>query len=1141
MTQKTSILTATILTLCASTIVGLFLSSQHALAKNDTFTNFSLSIDDYPASTNDEAKEIAYYAHYVLPLISTQDGCLGSRVNYTTDSSESTQSYKAYHINRCSELHASDYARLNYIFSLNYRLNQPDANHLRYLHRLSDSDGSATSPSTDTNNPTNKQPQKVSLADKTPSDDDQSYLNNLKRLANGKFIGEVILPSAVDDTITESTLTKLFIPNVDLADGKTAWIFGFNGVDKDQPYDGWKNMHYGSINYALKDCGKWPSAAVDESTSIESNNRAILLNPKVPAIEELRESVSERKDTCKESSKVGSKNLIRHLQDHQDDILKELKLNLIMRYANLRSLVPEAELDILNSLEGDALNRIIEHLITNSDTNKRSLLKTWSKDEKDKECFFYINSTSSLSIYGANSCGDHNIFADELIKTISKEADNYIKRETNGQTNNPTLAAFITARENEISECDKHYAQTIVTPTCDVLTSILKQVDHPADSQYFLNNRTLVNSAENHPRWLPLTDTEKEVMQFDNEHLLDGNKGGNQIHLLATEPQSSCYFTGVKSLLCTSTNFLSTLTNSAFNIIESLVSFPGQLMKSNSGAGEVNLYSAWKIFRDMANIVLIIILLLSIMSQVTGWKIAALGIKNNISRIIMAAIMLNLSFVICQLAIDLSNLVGSSIRGFIGNGQSTLMQAMNLPSGQMTVFDSTTAKVLMFTAGLTTLVYIVTHLVILLPVIIGALISATVTVFTLMARHLFIVILVLTSPIMLTLLGNNITSKYAAKWWKALFSTLIVYPVIALAFSVGEFSYRIVTAVNGDNLILEIAAIALLFLPLTLVPSIIKKSIASLPLIGDKISKLSNQIPNRAKNSLANSTLVRAAQANEARQKRLDKLGRTRPNAIAHPLRALRSWANRPKHGNNRLSQGASRLYNSIYEKAYSDRLLFGEADSDWMKEQYGNMYKYGNGDASMARLRDFLTDNTANITANEAVADLLTVADDGAGYFEEILMVTNRLVESGVDQNNMSEVMEKVIDGYAKNSRFEIVAMLKQVRDDTAGNYNMRLENFNTTYSAPQQQQLVEKELLGLTKDPRGIFFPKFGGVDDRSKVSSVEQDTYNSRLAINSTQTGLNAFSNLYRNDPHFRRYITANYPRMNQKGQRFVRNLR
>ena len=78
--------------------------------------------------------------------------------------------------------------------------------------------------------------------------------------------------------------------------------------------------------------------------------------------------------------------------------------------------------------------------------------------------------------------------------------------------------------------------------------------------------------------------------------------------------------------------------------------------------GGANTYKAWQSFQTIANIVFIILFMLVIFSQLTGIGIDNYGIKKILPKLIVAAILINLSYIICQLAVEISNILGYGLK-----------------------------------------------------------------------------------------------------------------------------------------------------------------------------------------------------------------------------------------------------------------------------------------------------------------------------------------------------------------------------------------------------------------------------------------------------------------------------------------------
>lgn len=272
---------------------------------------------------------------------------------------------------------------------------------------------------------------------------------------------------------------------------------------------------------------------------------------------------------------------------------------------------------------------------------------------------------------------------------------------------------------------------------------------------------------------------------------------------------------------------------------------------------DASVYMVWSYARNITNILFIIFLLIAIFSQLTGVGFDNYNIKKILPRIIIAAILVNLSFIICSLAVDASNVIGASTRGFFDGITETVKanSAANITElswsqivGQ--VFGSVGATA--GAAGIATLVVgaaggIQKVMILLIPVVLGAVISLVIGIFTIALRQVVVALLVMISPLAFVayLLPN--TEKHFQKWLNLLKQMLFFYPVFSALYGASELiGWTFITnGINRGNILQVIIGMAMQIFPLIFSFRLLKMSDTVLGRINDGLHKLAQPLNNR--------------------------------------------------------------------------------------------------------------------------------------------------------------------------------------------------------------------------------------------------------------------------------------------------------
>ena len=214
-----------------------------------------------------------------------------------------------------------------------------------------------------------------------------------------------------------------------------------------------------------------------------------------------------------------------------------------------------------------------------------------------------------------------------------------------------------------------------------------------------------------------------------------------------------------------------------------------ELLSDSSGTKK-----AWDQAIMLANIMFVIAFIVVIYSQITGAGLSNYGIKRMLPRLILAAVMVNLSFYICQAMADLSNLLGYEIMTIMTDlaknaGPSVMMQADNQGLNTQTS-DGILAKVAVGALAVGGLVWM--FLAPMGGIILMVLITCLITIILLLLRKALIVLLVVVSPFAFVayLLPN--TEKLFNKWLDMYWKLLLVFPIVATLLGSGQLASAII-------------------------------------------------------------------------------------------------------------------------------------------------------------------------------------------------------------------------------------------------------------------------------------------------------------------------------------------------------------
>ena len=287
-------------------------------------------------------------------------------------------------------------------------------------------------------------------------------------------------------------------------------------------------------------------------------------------------------------------------------------------------------------------------------------------------------------------------------------------------------------------------------------------------------------------------------------------------------------------------------------------------------------HDAWESFRNMANILFTILFLIVIFSQLTGVGIDNYGIKKILPKLIIVAVLINLSYIICIICVDLSNIIGNGLHGFFDGLNAGTMNAELSAKIQGSGAGATTltAVVLLFVLGGGFLV-VWKNPGILIALLVGALgvVIAIFFVFILLAaREAAIVVLTVISPLAVVCYMLPNTKKLfdrCMKFWEGL---LLLYPICGALIGGGNFVSKLLlsTGLAAQGFWSAFVAMVVGVMPIFFIPTVLKSSFAAMGAMGAKITGFGDRMRSGATRGMRNSNLYQDAQKrSQARNQRI--------------------------------------------------------------------------------------------------------------------------------------------------------------------------------------------------------------------------------------------------------------------------------
>lgn len=299
------------------------------------------------------------------------------------------------------------------------------------------------------------------------------------------------------------------------------------------------------------------------------------------------------------------------------------------------------------------------------------------------------------------------------------------------------------------------------------------------------------------------------------------------------EPKNSCGIDGgLGWLICPVMTFVAMINDAAYGAISGFLDIKPTILSSgdNSGAKQ-----GWDFFRNIANAIFALIFLWIIFSQISNVGVSNYGIKKILPRLIIGALLVNLSYYLCQIFVDLSNILGHTLKDALESGAGEIGT-----TSEAAGWGSAIAATIVGVGGVAAFA----ALAIGIPTLAAGFLAIMTVFIILVVRQAGIILLISMSPMAFAawLLPN--TEDLFKKWMKMFRGLLLVFPIISLLYGAGKLAGAVLASSatvdpNNPDETLHLVALAATTMPLIATPFVLQSSLSSLGSIGAKIGKMS--------------------------------------------------------------------------------------------------------------------------------------------------------------------------------------------------------------------------------------------------------------------------------------------------------------
>lgn len=385
-------------------------------------------------------------------------------------------------------------------------------------------------------------------------------------------------------------------------------------------------------------------------------------------------------------------------------------------------------------------------------------------------------------------------------------------------------------------------------------------------------------------------------------------------------------------------------------------------------------------------------------------------VKKAVPRLVIAAILVNLSWVACQAAISTTNILGDGIGDLIrtlaipGATGADFPTFSNMGGGTAAfswvalIAGGGAGVIALFTGGVFAA----------LGAILAALAALVLGFLVLMFRRFFIVTLVILSPLALVCWAIPGMEKWAKRWWDLFIKLLLMFPFVMAMFAVADV-LAVVLKPTAGNFVGQLMLVFVRFAPFALMPLVFKVAGGAFGTLTGMVNDRGKGIFDRGKSwSKERAGTTKRAQIKSLHKQ--DQINDRKTDAIRMVAGGRRNWNGR-RYNQEFTARGLASLEASD-RKERSETALYGLEESmrnGTATDNQGIVQRTGSKSEQVAYLRD--------VAENHESADVRKAAKVGLaqrGATSELQQLQEQHVRRGPEgvtewNDFMSENMDLV------------------------------------------------------------------------------------------------------------------------------------